>query len=107
MEAIVREHMISDRAQAELAQAQTDLDNTRLIAPMDGRITNRGVERGNYVQPGQQLGVRGGLRGEKTIIGFEGAGANLDPAGTFGLGKTHMPSVAPRGYTRAAKRVRA
>ena len=44
------------QAQADLAQAENDLANTRLIAPMDGRITNRGVERGNYVQTGQQLG---------------------------------------------------
>lgn len=44
------------QAQADLAQAENDLLNTKLIAPMDGRITNRGVERGNYVQPGQQLG---------------------------------------------------
>jgi membrane fusion protein (multidrug efflux system) len=45
------------QAQADLAQAENDLDNTRLIAAMDGRITNRSVERGNYVQPGQQLGA--------------------------------------------------
>ncbi|MDD4914744.1 MAG: HlyD family secretion protein [Methylococcales bacterium] len=44
------------QAQADLEQAENDLANTRLIAPMNGRITNRGVERGNYVQPGQQLG---------------------------------------------------
>jgi len=44
------------QAQADLAQAENDLSNTRLLAPMDGKITNRGVERGNYVQPGQQLG---------------------------------------------------
>lgn len=43
------------QAQVELAQAELDLANTKLIAPMDGRITRRGVERGDYVQPGQQL----------------------------------------------------
>jgi len=43
------------QAQADLAQAENDLANTKLIAPMDGRITKRGVERGDYVQPGQQL----------------------------------------------------
>ena len=45
------------QAEAELAQAENDLTNTRLIAPMNGKITNRSVERGNYVQPGQQLGA--------------------------------------------------
>jgi membrane fusion protein, multidrug efflux system len=43
------------QAEADLAQAETDLANTRIIAPISGRITNRSVERGNYLQPGQQL----------------------------------------------------
>ncbi len=44
-----------EEAQADLAQAEKDLADTKIIAPMDGFITKRGVERGNYVQPGQQL----------------------------------------------------
>ena len=40
----------------ELAQAEQDLANTKIIAPVDGRITKRSVELGNYVQAGQQLG---------------------------------------------------
>jgi membrane fusion protein (multidrug efflux system) len=43
------------QAQADLAQAENDLANTKLRAAIDGRITNRGVERGNYVQVGEQL----------------------------------------------------
>jgi membrane fusion protein (multidrug efflux system) len=43
------------QAHADLAQAEYDLANTKIIAPMDGRITQRSVERGDYVQPGQQL----------------------------------------------------
>lgn len=43
------------QAEADLAQAESDLANTKIIAPMDGRITNRSVELGNYVQAGQQL----------------------------------------------------
>ncbi|HEY8963106.1 MAG TPA: HlyD family secretion protein [Alphaproteobacteria bacterium] len=42
-------------AQADVAQAQKDLDDTVIVAPFDGRITSRGVETGNYVQPGQNL----------------------------------------------------
>jgi len=42
-------------ARADLAQAEKDLADTKIVAPMDGRITRRGVERGDYVQPGQQL----------------------------------------------------
>lgn len=43
------------QAEADLAQAETDLANTKVIAPIDGRITKRSVEIGNYVQTGQQL----------------------------------------------------
>ncbi|MCE5284313.1 MAG: HlyD family secretion protein [Pelosinus sp.] len=43
------------QAENDLAQAENDLANTKIIAPMDGRITKRSVEIGNYVQAGQQL----------------------------------------------------
>ncbi|HEY3426608.1 MAG TPA: HlyD family secretion protein [Negativicutes bacterium] len=43
------------QAEADLAQAESDLANTKIIAPMDGRITKRSVELGNYVQGSQQL----------------------------------------------------
>lgn len=43
------------QAEADLAQAENDLANTKIIAPIDGRISKRGVSRGNYVQPGQAL----------------------------------------------------
>ncbi|WP_207857699.1 HlyD family secretion protein [Lucifera butyrica] len=43
------------QAEANLAQAEADLANTKVIAPMDGRITKRSVEVGDYVQAGQQL----------------------------------------------------
>ena len=44
-----------NQAKADLAQADNDLANTKLLAVMDGIITNRGVEQGNYVQVGQHL----------------------------------------------------
>ena len=43
------------QAEVDLAQAEYDLANTKIIAPIDGRITKRSVEIGNYVQAGQQL----------------------------------------------------
>jgi membrane fusion protein (multidrug efflux system) len=43
------------QAEADLAQAEIDLANTKLIAPIDGYITKRSVEQGNYVQPGEAL----------------------------------------------------
>ena len=44
------------QAQADLDQAEKDLNDTKIIAPMEGRITRRGVEKGDYVQAGQSLG---------------------------------------------------
>jgi membrane fusion protein (multidrug efflux system) len=43
------------QAEVDLAQAENDLANTKIIAPMDGIITKRSVEIGNYVQAGAQL----------------------------------------------------
>jgi membrane fusion protein (multidrug efflux system) len=40
---------------AELAAAQLALDYTRIIAPEDGYVTRKNVERGNNVQAGQPL----------------------------------------------------
>lgn len=42
-------------AQSDLSQAEKDLNDTKLIAPIAGRITKRGVELGDYIQTGQQL----------------------------------------------------
>jgi membrane fusion protein (multidrug efflux system) len=44
------------QAEADLAQAEIDLGNTKIVAPMDGRITHRSVEKGDYIQVGQALG---------------------------------------------------
>jgi membrane fusion protein (multidrug efflux system) len=43
------------QAQAQLQQAQLQLSYTRIFAPFDGRITKKGIEPGDYVQPGQTL----------------------------------------------------
>lgn len=43
------------QAEAEVAQAKKNLDDTKIIAPFDGRITSRGVVVGNYIQAGQNL----------------------------------------------------
>lgn len=44
-----------NQAKADLAQAEADLANTKIIAPIDGRITKRSAELGSYVQIGQQM----------------------------------------------------
>jgi membrane fusion protein, multidrug efflux system len=43
------------QAEAELQQAELQLSYTRIFAPFAGRVTKKGVEPGNYVQPGQTL----------------------------------------------------
>jgi membrane fusion protein, multidrug efflux system len=45
----------AQQAEAKLQQAGLNLSYTKIIAPMDGRVTARTVQLGNYVQPGQAL----------------------------------------------------
>ncbi|MBU5612583.1 HlyD family secretion protein [Geomonas azotofigens] len=41
--------------QGDLEAAKLNLSYTRIVAPSDGYVTRKGVEVGNYVQPGQAL----------------------------------------------------
>ncbi len=43
------------QGKANLEQAELNLSYTELRAPQDGRITKRNVEKGTYLQPGQQI----------------------------------------------------
>ena len=42
-------------AQAQLNLAQLNLDRTKIVAPIDGKVSARSVEEGQYVQVGQAL----------------------------------------------------
>ncbi len=42
-------------AKADLDRAELNLSYTKILAPLDGWVTRRAVEQGNYVQPGQAL----------------------------------------------------
>jgi membrane fusion protein (multidrug efflux system) len=42
-------------AEATVKDAELQLSYTRILAPVAGRVTNRSVEVGNYVNPGQAL----------------------------------------------------
>jgi membrane fusion protein (multidrug efflux system) len=44
-----------DVTKAQLEQAMLNLEYTRITAPMDGRITRKNVEPGDYVETGQTL----------------------------------------------------
>ncbi len=63
---LARSHAISDQdlattlaaydvAQAEFDQATLNLEYTRITAPVEGRITRKDVEPGDYIQTGQTL----------------------------------------------------
>ena len=43
------------QAETQVQQAELQLSYTRIFAPFAGRVTKKGVEPGNYVQPGQTL----------------------------------------------------
>lgn len=43
------------QARADLAQAELNLSHTQLLAPEDGWVTKRAIEKGAYVQAGQSL----------------------------------------------------
>ena len=45
----------ANRAKATLDEALLQLSYTRIMAPIDGQVTQRGIEVGQYVVPGQQL----------------------------------------------------
>jgi membrane fusion protein (multidrug efflux system) len=44
-----------DEARVQVRQAELNLSYTKILAPITGRVTNRTVDLGNYVSPGQAL----------------------------------------------------
>ena len=59
-------------ARVALSQAELDLEHTRVTAPFDGWVLEKGVERGQHVAPGQLLGSvyrAGALEVEVRIAG--------------------------------------
>lgn len=46
-----------DYAKAQLAAAEKDLKDTKILAPEDGTVTMRTAEKGAYISPGQPLFV--------------------------------------------------
>lgn len=53
--AVVTAQAAVEQAEAKLRQAELNLSYTKIIAPVDARVTARTVQVGNYVQPGQSL----------------------------------------------------
>jgi membrane fusion protein, multidrug efflux system len=46
---------LAAQRKAELAQAELNLQYTKVVAPISGVVSNRTVEVGQYVQPGQEM----------------------------------------------------
>jgi membrane fusion protein (multidrug efflux system) len=46
---------VVQQAEARLQQAELNLSYTKIIAPLDGRVTARTVQLGHYILPGQAL----------------------------------------------------
>jgi membrane fusion protein (multidrug efflux system) len=46
---------VADRKKAELQQAELNLQYTKIVAPVSGVVSNRTVEVGQNVQPGQEM----------------------------------------------------
>ncbi|MGI4877709.1 MAG: HlyD family secretion protein [Janthinobacterium lividum] len=53
--AVVSDRTAIGNADAQVAATGVDLANSRIIAPIVGRVTNRNVSPGSYVQPGQEM----------------------------------------------------
>jgi membrane fusion protein, multidrug efflux system len=53
--AVITAQASVQQAEEKLNQAELNLSYTKIIAPVDARITARTVQVGNYVQPGQSL----------------------------------------------------
>lgn len=52
---VERAEALAGQAEAELKAAELDLSYARIVAPIDGRVTRKAVEKGDYVQIGQNL----------------------------------------------------
>jgi len=74
-----------DIAKTALKRAQDDLSKTRIVAPFDGVLTQRMIERGDYVRLGDSV---------ITLV-------NLDPIEIIGYVSEHKnPAKSAQGRTR-------
>ena len=60
-----------EAVKAELEKAQLNLSRTRLTAPFDGRVTEKSVDIGQYVSPGQSLAVLYSTEAAEIVIPLE------------------------------------
>lgn len=57
--------------QAELEEAERNLSNTTIVAPMTGRVTEESLAVGQYVRPGDQLVILEGTNASEVVAEFQ------------------------------------
>ena len=60
-----------EAVKAELERAKLNLSRTRLVVPFDGRVTEKNVDIGQYVTPGQTLAVLYSTQAAEIVIPLE------------------------------------
>ena len=75
--------------QAELKQAQISLERTRILAPFDGRVSQKEADLGQYVAPGQTLAEIFATEAAEIVV-------PLEDRDLFWI---HVPGFSPRGRT--------
>lgn len=85
------------QAQTDLEQAEHDLANTKIFAPMDGRIAKRSVEVGSYVEAGTQLGSLVGSELWVTANFKENQLADMRPGDTVDIEVDAFPNIKLHG----------
>jgi len=82
-------------AEAELEKAQRDLERTRISVPYDGLVRRKGVDLGQFVSPGTQLGTTFSVDTAEVRLPLSTADLaflDLPPAGD--LAATDFPAVS-------------
>jgi RND family efflux transporter MFP subunit len=69
--AAARAKLEADRA--DLRQALLNLERTELTAPFSGRVAEENVDIGQYVSPGQSLGILYSTEAAEIVVPLEGA----------------------------------
>jgi RND family efflux transporter MFP subunit len=81
-------------AQAELKQAERNLDRTRIRVPYEGLVRSKGVDVGQYVGPGNRLGVTFAIDRAEIRLPLSGSDvAYLDLPAATRLDKDHRIPV--------------
>lgn len=82
--------------QAELEEAERNLSNTTIVAPMTGRVTEDSLAVGQYVRPGDQLVILEGTFASEVVAEFQPSALSRLMASIVPAGKT-IPAIGQSG----------